>query len=72
MTTFDFTALSASQIHDGIVAGDFSAREIAEASIAAMEALVGDRRSAAGFRAVCALAVAVRALRFIARLLGAG
>ena len=41
-------------------------------AVAAMEALVGDRRSAAGFRAVCALAVAVRALRFIARLLGAG
>ena len=37
---------------------------------AAMETLAGERRCEAGFRSVCALAIAVRALRLISRLLG--
>ena len=49
-----------------------AARELAAmcVCVAAMETVVGDRRYSEGFRSVCALAVAVRALRLIARLLG--
>ncbi len=38
--------------------------------VAAMDALVGEGRSALGFRSVCAMAAAVRALRLLTRLLG--
>ena len=39
------------------------------AMVAAMELLIPDGRSTAAFRALCALAMAVRTLRLIARLL---
>ncbi|MHB1136271.1 MAG: Asp-tRNA(Asn)/Glu-tRNA(Gln) amidotransferase subunit GatA [Coriobacteriia bacterium] len=42
MTTIDLSALSARQVRDGIVAGEFSAREAADAAYARIDALDGD------------------------------
>ena len=42
MASIDIATFSAAQIRDGIIAGDFSAREVAEASIAQMERIEPD------------------------------
>ena len=42
MTALDLSALTARQIRDGIVAGDFTARETAESAYARIDALDGD------------------------------
>jgi len=41
MSVLDLSALSARQVRDGIVAGDYSAREVADAAYARIEALDG-------------------------------